>query len=358
MRIFHLRILALLFSLLSSCTAWAHDTLASATLVRLRPGHIEVELKMLAEAAWPLVDNVGAYNDFQPEQFDAIRDTWAANARGFFQLETNGRPRAASSAQVELSTDYFIFRLTYPRDGAGEIRLVSTYLEKMPPGSHAAVSVTSDDGAQIAAKVESNDDRALVFPAQGNASGERSSFGDYVALGVSHILTGYDHLLFLGALLVVTRRPRTMIAIVSCFTLAHSVTLALAALDVVQLPSRLVEPLIAASIVFVAVENILRRDEPRGRWALTFAFGLIHGFGFASVLKETGLGSGQGLIAPLLGFNLGVELGQLAVAAVVLPLLFMFRRRWAGIAPQAAFAASSLVAAIGAYWLLERTVFS
>lgn len=358
MRTFHLRIPALLCALIFARAAWAHDTLASATLVRLHSDRIEVELKMLAEAAWPLADNVGAYNDFQPEHFDTIRATWAANSRGFFRLETDGRPRAASAADVELSTDYLIFRLSYARDAAREIRLVSSYLDKMPPGSHAAVSVTAEDGRQVAAKVESNDDRKLVFPAAGSASGPRSSFADYVALGVGHILTGYDHLLFLGALLVVTRRPRTMIGIVSCFTLAHSVTLALASLDIVQLPSRLVEPLIAASIVFVAVENLLRRDEPRGRWALTFAFGLIHGFGFAAVLKETGLGSGRGLVAPLLGFNLGVELGQLAVAAVFLPLLFLLRRRWADGAQQAAFAASSLVAVIGAYWLLQRTVFS
>jgi hypothetical protein len=102
-----------------------------------------------------------------------------------------------------------------------------------------------------------------------------------------------------------------MALVITCFTLAHSVTLGLAALDFVTLSPRLVEPLIAASIVFVGVENLLRRDDPRGRWALTLAFGLIHGFGFAGVLKDAGLGSsGAALLVPLFSFNLGVELGQ------------------------------------------------
>src|SRR4030095_11994348 len=97
---------------------------------------------------------------------------------------------------------------------------------------------------------------------------------------------------------------------------------------IVHLPSRLVEPAIAASIVFVGVENLWRRgDEPRGRWALTFAFGLIHGFGFASVLRDLGVGAGaQGIVMPLFTFNLGVELGQVAIASVVLPIVWQLRK--------------------------------
>src|SRR6185295_4944850 len=131
-------------------------------------------------------------------------------------------------------------------------------------------------------------------------------------------LTGYDHLLFLGGLLIACRRFSTMAGIVTCFTIAHSITLALAALDVLAIPSRVVEPLIAASIVFVGIENLVRRGaEPKGRWALTFVFGLVHGFGFASVLRDLGVGrGGHGLLVPLFTFNLGVEVGQVAVAAI------------------------------------------
>ena len=149
-----------------------------------------------------------------------------------------------------------------------------------------------------------------------------------------------------------------MAAIITCFTLAHSITLALAALDLVTISGRLVEPLIAASIVFVGLENLLRRDEPKWRWALTFAFGLIHGFGFAGVLKQVGLGSaGRALLVPLFSFNLGVELGQIAVTAIVLPVLWWLRRFHA-FQRYGTQVISALVALIGFYWLVQRIFFS
>jgi hypothetical protein len=133
-------------------------------------------------------------------------------------------------------------------------------------------------------------------------------------------------------------------------------TLALAALDVVKLSGRIVEPLIAATIVFVGVENVVRGEEPRGRWALTFGFGLVHGLGFASALRDIGLGAfGTSVVGPLVGFNLGVELGQLAVAAVLLALLWLLRRLPA-FARHGTRAASVLVAAIGLVWLCQRLV--
>jgi hydrogenase/urease accessory protein HupE len=147
------------------------------------------------------------------------------------------------------------------------------------------------------------------------------------------------------------------VAIVTCFTLAHSLTLALATLDLVHVPARWVEPLIAASIVFVGVENLFRRgEEPPGRWALTFGFGLIHGFGFASVLRDLGVGGGgRGLLMPLFSFNLGVELGQVVIAAVVLPLVWRWRKNEKFVA-RGVPALSGAVALMGLYWLLERTV--
>ena len=171
---------------------------------------------------------------------------------------------------------------------------------------------------------------------------------------MEHILTGYDHLLFLFGLLVACRRFSTMALVITCFTLAHSVTLALAALDAVSLPPRVVEPLIAASIVFVGIENLVRRDEPRRRWVLTLSFGLIHGFGFAGALREAGLGSaGAPLLVPLFSFNLGVELGQIAVAAVLLPLLWKLRERPA-YQRYGQHVVSAVIAAAGVYWLVTR----
>jgi hypothetical protein len=172
------------------------------------------------------------------------------------------------------------------------------------------------------------------------------NLADYTALGIEHIFTGYDHLAFLFALLIVvagavgrergageaappqaspTQDARagllSLLRIVTAFTLAHSVTLCLSGLGVLSLPGRLVESFIAASIGYVAIENLLR-PAPRHRFLLTFLFGLVHGFGFASVLKEVGLPR-RGLLLSLLSFNVGVEIGQLVVVALAFPVLFL-----------------------------------
>jgi hypothetical protein len=145
-----------------------------------------------------------------------------------------------------------------------------------------------------------------------------------IELGTVHILSGWDHLLFLLALLFGTRGRREIVLAVSAFTVAHSITLALAALDVVTPDPRWVECAIAASIAYVAYENVLRA-QPVHRWRVTAAFGLIHGFGFAGALRDLGL-AGDRLLPTLLGFNVGVEAGQLAVVLVLWPLLTRLRR--------------------------------
>lgn len=152
--------------------------------------------------------------------------------------------------------------------------------------------------------------------------------GQYVLLGVEHIWTGVDHLAFLVALLLVARSGRQMLAIVTGFTVAHSVTLTLAALGLLAPPAALVEPLIALTVAYAGFEN-LWRPGPRRRFAVTFALGLVHGFGFAGLLLELGLPQGH-LVTAILCFNGGVELGQLAVVAVLLPGLLWAARfpRW------------------------------
>jgi hydrogenase/urease accessory protein HupE len=152
--------------------------------------------------------------------------------------------------------------------------------------------------------------------------------GSFLLLGVHHILSGWDHLLFLLALMLRGGRLPSLLKIVTAFTLAHSITLGLAVLGVVTLPDRLVESVIAASIAYVALENLLARDAPSHRWLVSFAFGLVHGFGFAAALGPLDLPR-TGLAGALLAFNLGVELGQAAVILVVLPgLLWLRRRAW------------------------------
>lgn len=277
------------------------------------------------------------------------------------------RPRTVLARPVE--DGELQFELTWSRPaGGGSAELRALRLGGLPPGHRQFATVSAESGPVLAERLLMASEPSLVFPlaaANGlpapavSSREEPSSFAAFLKLGVEHIWTGYDHLLFLFGLLVVCIRFRSSVAIISCFTLAHSITLALATLDLVNLPSRYTEPLIAASIVYVGVENLVRRGaEPRGRWALTFLFGLIHGFGFASVLRELGVGQGgHGLAMPLFSFNLGVELGQIVIAAVVLPIIWQLRKNDKFLR-RGVPALSAVVALAGLYWLLERTLFA
>ena len=172
----------------------------------------------------------------------------------------------------------------------------------------------------------------------------------FIILGVEHIFLGYDHICFLLALIIVGGRLVNLIKIVTAFTIAHSITLILAALEVVVLPSRLIESGIALSIVYVAVENFwLHRTDYR--WVLSFGFGLVHGFGFANVLRELGLPT-TGLVASLLAFNVGVEIGQLCIAALLFPLALLAGR--SGYRKQVVWGVSGVILVFGLGWLIER----
>jgi hydrogenase/urease accessory protein HupE len=174
---------------------------------------------------------------------------------------------------------------------------------------------------------------------------------DFVWLGIEHILSGYDHLLFLVALLATARGFWGIVKIVTAFTLAHSITLTLASLGLVTVPSRVIEPMIAVSIVWVALENIFASDPARRRALISFAFGLVHGFGFATALQELNL-TRSAIARGLVGFNLGVELGQLAFVAAFFPILvWLLAPHRYRLSPSVV---SAVVAAFGAYWFVER----
>ena len=196
-----------------------------------------------------------------------------------------------------------------------------------------------------------------------------AQFIDYAREGVWHIWIGFDHILFLVSLLLpsVLLGARTasawqpaerfapafwdVLKVATSFTVAHSITLSLAALSIIQLPSRLVESAIALSVVLAALNNV--RPVVRGRrWLVAFGFGLIHGFGFASVLADLGLPQSALLLA-LVGFNIGVEIGQLAIIAGFLPLAYLLRRTW--LYRKLIFVGGSIaIALIAAIWLVER----
>lgn len=184
-----------------------------------------------------------------------------------------------------------------------------------------------------------------------------ASFADFLKLGIGHIFTGYDHLVFLLALLLVCVRWQQLALIVTCFTAGHSLTLILATLGLIPAPAHLVEPVIALTILYVGAENFWRKGEPpRGRWLITLIFGLVHGLGFAGVLRELGVGTGgRALVTPLLAFNLGVEIGQLLFAVALLPA-FLALRQQETFTRRAVPALSVIIALTGLYWLLERTL--
>ncbi len=186
------------------------------------------------------------------------------------------------------------------------------------------------------------------------AAGAPSSRIPFFRFGVEHILTGYDHLLFLAALLLACTTLKEAAVIITCFTVAHSITLALAALDIVRIPPSVVEPAIALTIVYVAIENLVRTPTLWHRAAVTGSFGLIHGLGFASVLREIGLSDlPGGIVLPLLTFNLGVEAGQLIVAGCGYPVVLIARKR-ARSGSILMTVGSIVIAVIGAYWFVSR----
>lgn len=176
------------------------------------------------------------------------------------------------------------------------------------------------------------------------------TFRAFVWLGVEHIFTGYDHLAFLVGLLIATASFRSLVTIVTSFTVAHSVTLGLATFDAVVMPTKLTESMIALSIVYVAGENLLR-SQAIERYRVTFLFGLVHGFGFSTILREMELPRGN-LALSLFSFNAGVEIGQLAFIAGVFPMmLWLASSTWqAGIRSAVSFG----VVCLSTYWFVQR----
>lgn len=240
--------------------------------------------------------------------------------------------------------------------GALPDRLRYTLLFEDDPLHRGLLSITDREGSRSLAFSPEAPERSL----DATRMSGWTTLRDFALEGVWHIWIGFDHLLFLAVLLLpaalvgdntARRRGLEVIKVVSAFTVAHSITLALAALKVVTLPALWVEAAIAGSIVFAALANLHPRARGLG-WMLAFGFGLIHGFGFAGVLGGLDLPP-DALVLALAGFNIGVEAGQIAVVAATLPLLLLagrtqaWRRR---LLPIGSLAAASM----GAFWLLER----
>jgi hypothetical protein len=197
------------------------------------------------------------------------------------------------------------------------------------------------------------DTRQARFVASDGGDSARST-GSFFVLGIHHILSGYDHLIFLLGLLLPGGGVLSLAKIITAFTIAHSVTLSLAVLQIVTLPDRLVEAVIALSIAFVAAENLFLSPVVSRRWLVSLCFGLVHGFGFSSALRELGLPT-HGLLLSLFGFNAGVEVGQALVVALALPALMLVRTtRWE---QRVIWSSSLAILLVGVILFVERAFF-
>jgi len=212
------------------------------------------------------------------------------------------------------------------------------------------------EGTSLVRQEVLNRDRSSLVLYTGTRQGLWAVFTAFTASGIHHIAIGPDHILFIVGLLLLGGSIRRLLAIVTAFTLGHSLTLALATLQIVEPSARLIEPAIALSIVYVGADNLLvgQRGRDVRPWVALF-FGLVHGFGFASVLRETGLPP-RALGLSLFSFNLGVEIGQAAIVVAVSAALRALRGHNAVLAVRVATAGSVCVLLAGAFWFVERVM--
>lgn len=295
------------------------------------------------------------------EEFASGLDRLRKFAAECLIVEFDGQPVRPGPARFALDDkDNFHIELNYGGQRPARLRVRAALFAHLPSDHIHFVSVHDRNGESLGNKMlKPSDDFLEIEPPSGPAPAKRrvSTFTGFLKLGVEHIWTGYDHLLFLLALLLVCTDFKSAIQVVTFFTVAHSITLAFATLNLVTVSSRVVEPAIAASIVYVGVENFVRSEGPKGRWLITFLFGLIHGFGFATVLRDMGVASSTtGVTVPLVAFNLGVEMGQIVIAGILLPVIWKLRKSELFVR-RGVPACSAVVAAMGGYWLIQRVFF-
>ena len=342
--------------------AFAHDVGLSSATVQLHSNRLDALLTFaVRETEEILTLDLDQDGRVSPDEFVLGRDALATAIATNCLLRFDDVPFQPTDLRCELDSNNNVdVHLSFPKPQFKQLEMDFLVIRRLTPGHRMFLSLMGPAGETIAERLLSQNSTLVTIqldtnaPAPATAHAPPPSFIVFVKLGVEHILTGYDHLLFLFALLIVTRNFMSALKVITCFTLAHSITLGVATFDLVQISSRIVEPLIAVTIFYVGVENVWKRGDPHGRWILTFAFGLIHGFGFASVLREMGIGAHAGGVAmPLFSFNLGVELGQIVVAAIALPIIWQLRKKEVFLR-RGVPACSVVVAVLGAFWFAQR----
>jgi hydrogenase/urease accessory protein HupE len=349
--------LALLVTLPASAPAWAHP--APFSYVDVTVGDRAVEVAVVAHA-FDVAHDLGLAIP------DVLLDPATLSARGRdvvallqprFQVSAEGRALACRPAgAIEAMPDRHAVRLgfTCDTDGpAGVLRLQAALFPDDPV--HQTFLNVYEGGALQAQAILDRGHPAFEYFA-GTRQGALAVVSRFLPAGVHHILIGPDHVLFLVGLLLLGGSLRRLALVVTAFTLAHSLTLSLAVLGVFSPPARLVEPAIALSIVYVGADNLLVREGRDLRAWIAFGFGLVHGLGFASVLREMDLPR-RALGWSLFSFNVGVEIGQIVVVLAVASLLAGLRARSESAGRRLAFAGSIVVMAAGSMWFVQRLLF-
>jgi hypothetical protein len=314
---------------------------------------IDVAHELGMTAPEPLLD-ASAANEAFPKITEFLRDrlTFAADGHAL-TVAWDGIEPAADRHAVLLR-----FHLAGGESGGRPGALSMRALLFPYDGIHQTFVNVYEDGALRYQGIFDRGTAERVYYA-GTVRGALAVAETFVPSGVHHILIGPDHILFLIGLLLLGAKPWALLRIVTAFTIGHSLTLSLAALDLLTPPSRVVEPAIALSIVFVGADNLLvRREGGRDlRLWIALVFGFVHGFGFASVLKEFGLPR-EALGWSLFFFNVGVEIGQLVIVGIVASLLALIRGRSPVLGQRLVVAGSIVVIAAGTYWFIERVFFT
>ncbi|BDZ54003.1 HupE/UreJ family protein [Agromyces marinus] len=349
-------------ALLPSGPATAHDETTSAYAEVVRDGDritavLELEYDLLMKSAWAYADAYEATDrDEQARQLAAYADSVDDYVDARFAVTAEGErcaaePVGAGGIRDRAGRAFAVVTYAYDCDRAESSEL--TVSSALFPDAEGFVHSTRtmlewdlDGAAGNAVLVASDPTVALADPG--------ARIGEFFVLGAEHLLLGLDHVLFLVALLLGARSLRGLVITATTFTVAHSVTFLLAATGVVGVPAEVVEPVIALSIAVAAFAAIWKGEVPhRWRMPVVFAFGLLHGLGFASALGVDEAWS-WGLLWALIAFNVGIEAAQLAIIAVAFPLLVLLRRTVAG--RPATVLAGLAVAAVGTFWFAERVV--
>jgi hydrogenase/urease accessory protein HupE len=344
---------------LSPACALAHATQLSSSTIELHGNDAAVRVEVNGADVDAALKTAIA-NDGRIVASDALARTKDVIAAYVLErariLNASGAPCQGRSQQIEARAEHIVLDLRWSCPPmTGTLAYEVTLFQDIDPAARHMVTVAGDTTRMGLLGVSNT--RLPLAPARAQLP---EVLRHYLIAGIEHIVIGYDHIAFLVAVIAWGRRLWPLVAVVTAFTLAHSVTLTLAVLGVLSPPARLVETLIALSIVYVAAENFFVHDLRR-RWVVTFGFGLVHGFGFAGALRDYGLPP-DALAWALGAFNAGVEVGQVAVVAVALALLHILEVGLRTVAgkpvslpdPRLVGLVSAVVLMLGLYWTAAR----